>query len=270
VLRPLEDDSVRDAAAILRRERVESVAVCLLHAYVNDEHEQRVGEILAEELPGIPISLSSEVAPEFREYLRAEQLVYAGQISLAQAAFFGIGAYTSGILTTKFGVNPWLAIPAGMIVCAAVAWIVGVPALRLKGHYLAMATLGFGVIVNIIFAEEINWTGGPSGSLGVLISRADIGWLPGWACRRFIYNAWFTSPASRSSNMAWPTKTGPFSGRITITRKKLLVPANCSAPSWGLTFRLREHGIRAIAWKPPVLPTSLPGRNVCAPGLPPM
>ena len=54
VLRPLEDGSVRDAAAILRREDVESVAVCLLHAYVNPEHERRVGEILAEELPGCP------------------------------------------------------------------------------------------------------------------------------------------------------------------------------------------------------------------------
>ena len=54
VLRPLEDDSVRAAAAILRREEVETVAVCLLHAYVNPEHEQRVGAILAEELPGRP------------------------------------------------------------------------------------------------------------------------------------------------------------------------------------------------------------------------
>ena len=49
---PLDDDSVREAAAILRREEVESVAVCLLHSYVNPEHEQRVGAILAEELPG--------------------------------------------------------------------------------------------------------------------------------------------------------------------------------------------------------------------------
>jgi branched-chain amino acid transport system permease protein len=88
---------------------------------------------------------------------------YAGQISLAQAAFFGIGAYSSGILTTKFGFNPWLAIPAGAIVSGTVAWLVGIPALRLKGHYLAMATLGFGVIVNIILGEEVNWTGGPSG-----------------------------------------------------------------------------------------------------------
>ena len=88
---------------------------------------------------------------------------YAGQISLAQAAFFGIGAYTSGILTTRFGVNPWAAIPAGMVLSGIVAWLVGVPSLRLRGHYLAMATLGFGVIVNIVLAEEVNWTGGPSG-----------------------------------------------------------------------------------------------------------
>ena len=88
---------------------------------------------------------------------------YAGQISLAQAAFFGIGAYTSAILTTKFGINSWLAIPAGAVVSGTVAWFVGVPSLRLKGHYLAMATLGFGVIVNIILGEEGEWTGGPSG-----------------------------------------------------------------------------------------------------------
>ena len=75
VLRPLEDESVREAAAILRREEVESVAVCLLHAYVNPEHERRVGEILEHELPGVPISLSSDVAPEIREYLRASTTV---------------------------------------------------------------------------------------------------------------------------------------------------------------------------------------------------
>src|SRR5512135_1201965 len=68
---------------------------------------------------------------------------YAGQISLAQAAFFGIGAYSSGILTTRFGFNPWAAMPVGALVAGGVAWLVGVPALRLKGHYLAMATLGF-------------------------------------------------------------------------------------------------------------------------------
>jgi len=108
---------------------------------------------------------------------------YAGQISLAQAAFFGIGAYTSGILTSKYGINPWIAMPAGMVVCGGVAWLVGMPSLRLKGHYLAMATLGFGVIVNIVFAEEVNWTGGPSGMADIPGLRiagqkitSEIGW----------------------------------------------------------------------------------------------
>lgn len=92
---------------------------------------------------------------------------YAGQISLAQAAFFGIGAYSSGILTAHFGWNPWLAMPVGALLAAAVAWMVGIPALRLKGHYLAMATLGFGVIVHIIFNEEVDLTGGPSGMVDI-------------------------------------------------------------------------------------------------------
>ena len=87
----------------------------------------------------------------------------AGQISLAQAAFFGIGAYASGILTQKFGWNPWLAMPVGAAVSGAVALSIGIPALRLKGHYLAMATLGFGVIVHIVITEEVALTGGPSG-----------------------------------------------------------------------------------------------------------
>ncbi len=92
---------------------------------------------------------------------------FAGQISMAQAAFFGIGAYSSGILTGKFGWAPLAAVPMGAALSAAVAWLIGIPALRLKGHYLAMATLGFGVIVNIVINEESAWTGGPSGLSGI-------------------------------------------------------------------------------------------------------
>ena len=92
---------------------------------------------------------------------------YAGQVSMAQAAFFGIGAYSSGILTSRLGWNPWMAMPAGAALSALVAWILGVPALRLKGHYLAMATLGFGVIVHIVLGEEVQWTGGPSGMVDI-------------------------------------------------------------------------------------------------------
>ncbi len=88
---------------------------------------------------------------------------YAGQISLGHAAFLGIGAYSSGILTAKFGMSPWVGIVAGITLSSLVAVVVGIPSLKLKGHYLAMATLGFGEIVFIVFNEEVNLTGGPSG-----------------------------------------------------------------------------------------------------------
>ena len=75
VVTALDRESVREAAAVLAKAEVESVAVCLLHSYVNPEHERHVGAILAEELPGVPVSLSADVAPEFREYLRASTTV---------------------------------------------------------------------------------------------------------------------------------------------------------------------------------------------------
>ncbi len=92
---------------------------------------------------------------------------YAGQISIGHAAFFGIGAYVSGILTVRYGFNPWPCMLIGIAVSAGVALLVGAPSLKLKGHYLAMATLAFGIIVFIIFNEEIEWTGGPDGMPGI-------------------------------------------------------------------------------------------------------
>ena len=88
---------------------------------------------------------------------------YAGQISVGQAAFYGIGAYVSAILTTRYGLNPWFCMFIAVLVTGTIAFLVGAPSLKLKGHYLAMATLAFGIIVFIIFNEEIQWTGGPDG-----------------------------------------------------------------------------------------------------------
>ena len=92
---------------------------------------------------------------------------YAGQISIGHAAFYGIGAYTSAILTARYGLNPWPCIFIGMVISAAVAVLVGAPSLKLRGHYLAMATLAFGIIVYIVFNEEASWTGGPDGMTGI-------------------------------------------------------------------------------------------------------
>lgn len=92
---------------------------------------------------------------------------YGGQISLGHAAFFGLGAYTSGILTATYGLDPWLALLAGLVVCGLTAFLIGVPALKLRGYYLAMATLGFGIIVYIFLTQAQDWTGGPSGLVGI-------------------------------------------------------------------------------------------------------
>ena len=75
VLMPLDEGAVYKVAEQLRDEGVESVAVCLLHSYINPAHEKRIGEILGQMLPSVLISLSSEVAPEFREYFRASTTV---------------------------------------------------------------------------------------------------------------------------------------------------------------------------------------------------
>ncbi len=92
---------------------------------------------------------------------------FAGQISLGHAAFFGMGAYTSAILTTRYGVSPWIAMVVALAIVAIVANAIARPILKLKGHYLAMATLGFGIIVNIVAVQEVSYTGGPDGMSGI-------------------------------------------------------------------------------------------------------
>jgi len=94
-------------------------------------------------------------------------LGFAGQISLGQAAFYGLGAYLSGVLTATLGWNPWIAIAAAALVVGLLAFVIGFPILKLKGHYLAMATLGFGIIIYIVFNEFVDVTGGPSGFPGI-------------------------------------------------------------------------------------------------------
>ena len=94
-------------------------------------------------------------------------LGYAGQISLGHAAFFGLGAYISGILTATYAINPWLAMIIAAVTVGVMAFIVGFPILKLKGHYLAMATLGLGIIIYITFNEAVDLTGGPSGLSGI-------------------------------------------------------------------------------------------------------
>lgn len=91
----------------------------------------------------------------------------AGQISLGQAAFVGIGAYGSAILTTRLGFNPWVAMLVAAVLAAAIAGLVGVPTLKLKGYYLAMATLGINEIIYILLVQLKPLTNGTDGITGI-------------------------------------------------------------------------------------------------------
>lgn len=88
---------------------------------------------------------------------------FAGQVSLGHAGFFGIGAYAVAIGPTHFGMPSWLALIVGAALAGVVAFLVGRPILRLRGHYLAVATLGMGLLFAMVFSNESAWTGGPDG-----------------------------------------------------------------------------------------------------------
>lgn len=88
---------------------------------------------------------------------------YAGQISLGHAGFAGIGAYSCALMPIHWGIPPVLAAVLGAAISAGLAWLVGRPILRLKGYYLAVATLGFGILVYMVLTNETWLTGGPDG-----------------------------------------------------------------------------------------------------------
>ncbi|MGE5299419.1 MAG: branched-chain amino acid ABC transporter permease [Acidobacteriota bacterium] len=91
---------------------------------------------------------------------------YCGQVSFGHAAFFGVGAYTSGILYQKIGISAWWGIPLSIIVVAAFALVIGFICLRLRGPFFALATLAVGVILRV---SAENLTGLTQGDLGIMI-----------------------------------------------------------------------------------------------------
>lgn len=103
---------------------------------------------------------------------------YAGQISLGHAGLYGLGAYVSAVMSTRLHLNPFVTIIAGAFIAGVAAYVIGLPALRLRGHYLAMATLGSGIIIQILFVELSDVTGGPSG----------ISMIPPFSIGKFIFD----------------------------------------------------------------------------------
>jgi branched-chain amino acid transport system permease protein len=130
---------------------------------------------------------------------------YAGQASLGQAAFYGMGAFASAILTVRAHVLgippevvsawwwPWVVMAAAACAVAGFAWVVGWVILRLRGHYLAMATLGLGIMVYIVLRENLgmphlNLTGGFDGIVG--IPRLRLGSAALWPVGVYLLVVW--------------------------------------------------------------------------------
>jgi branched-chain amino acid transport system permease protein len=109
---------------------------------------------------------------------------FAGQVSLGHAGFFGIGAYAVAVGPTHWGVPSWAALPAGAAAAGLLAYLVGRPILRLRGHYLAVATLGMGLLIAMVFTNEARLTGGPD---GMPVPRLE---LFGWRVRGSITWYW--------------------------------------------------------------------------------
>jgi branched-chain amino acid transport system permease protein len=93
---------------------------------------------------------------------------YAGQVSLGHAGFYGLGAYISAVLSVRYGLSPWLGAPLAAAATGALAYVVGIPTLRLKSYYLGMATLGIGLVLQLAFVQLHGITGGSSGLAGIL------------------------------------------------------------------------------------------------------
>jgi branched-chain amino acid transport system permease protein len=88
---------------------------------------------------------------------------YAGQFNLAMGALWGVGAYTAAILNTKLGVPFWLTLPAAILTAGIFGGLIGLPSLKVRSHYLAIVTIGLGVVINIFLINVESLTGGANG-----------------------------------------------------------------------------------------------------------
>ncbi|MEH7382784.1 branched-chain amino acid ABC transporter permease [Bacillus sp. JJ1533] len=100
---------------------------------------------------------------------------YTGYVSIAQASFFGIGAYSSALLTTKVGLTFWMSLPLSIIIAAIVGYVVGIIALRTKGHYFSIITMALCMVIWILMVNWDSLTGGESGISNVVSPEPILG-----------------------------------------------------------------------------------------------
>ena len=156
---------------------------------------------------------------------------YAGQVSLGQAGFLGIGAYAVAVGPAHLGLHPLVAMVAGATLAGVIAYIVGKPILRLRGYYLAIATLGFGLLVALVLTSEGAWTGGPDGMsvarpvlFGWRISGAETWyWISGlfMVAEAFLALNLLDSPSGRSLRALHDSEVAAMSLGVDVATKKL-------------------------------------------------
>lgn len=158
---------------------------------------------------------------------------YAGQISLGHAGFFGLGAYASAILTGNYGWPPAAALLAGAAGVGLLAFIVARPIMKLSGHYLAMGTLGLGIIVSIVLTQEVDITGGPDGM--PVYGFSVFGWQPSGVLAWYwivggllLLTAWLAlniveSPVGRALRAVHGSEAAARTAGVDVTHYKALI-----------------------------------------------
>lgn len=154
---------------------------------------------------------------------------YGGQISLGHGAFVGLGAYSSAILTMNQGWNPLLSLFVGALFTGFLAFVIARPILKLKGHYLAMATLGMGIIISIVLNTEDQHTGGPDGMYvdGLDFMVDQIYWY--WAvCALLVFSVWASlnlihSPIGRALRAVHGSEVAAEVVGVDTTRFKVMI-----------------------------------------------
>lgn len=163
---------------------------------------------------------------------------FAGQVSLGQAAFYATGAYTAALLAKDLHVPPILGLALAPVVTAAIAYVVGLPLLRLRGHYLAFGTLAFQLITLSVLGEARDLTGGDTGltaipSLGVEGPFKPIvfGYLAwGLALLTLLFNARLVrSRPGRALRALASSEAGALASGVSVGRYKLQVFALSAA-----------------------------------------
>src|SRR5581483_947344 len=140
----------------------------------------------------------------------------SGQISLGHAIFFGVGAYSSTVLFAKYSITPWAGLLVGVVLSALGAIAIGVPTLRLRGHYFAIATLLIGTSVQIVF-QRWEWVGAASG-LYVPINRTSPWFYLQFHTSKVPYYYLALAAAAAGYFLVWKLRRSRFGFRLQALR----------------------------------------------------